>query len=73
MTVAPMALAICSAKMETPPVYGIAPSWPMEYGGPGLDNCAALHSRTGDLARRHAAAAGLRRHHGRAGDLYFRQ
>ena len=39
----------------------------------GLDDHAALHLRTGNVARRNAAAAGVRRHHGRSGDLHVRQ
>ena len=39
----------------------------------GLVDHAALHLRTGDVARRNAAAAGVQRHHGRPGDLHLRQ
>ena len=39
----------------------------------GLVDHAAFHLRTGDVARRHAAAAGVQRHHGRPGHLHVRQ
>ena len=40
---------------------------------PGLVDHATLHLRTGDVARRDAAAAGVQRHHGRPGHLHLRQ
>ena len=39
----------------------------------GLVDHPPLHLRAGDHARRHNAAAGVQRHHGRSGDLYVRQ
>ena len=40
---------------------------------PGLVDHAALHLRTGDVARRNAAAAGVQRDHGRSGHLHLWQ
>src|ERR1700752_2315907 len=51
----------------------IAPLWPKEYGGAGWGSSPRFFFRTGDFARRNAAAAGVQRHHGRPGDLHVRQ
>ena len=48
----------------------LAPLWPKEFGGPGW-SITPFHLR--DDSRRHHAAAGLRRHHGRPCHLYVRQ
>ncbi len=51
----------------------IAPLWPKEYRRTWLVDHPAFHLRTGDDPRRHNAAAGLQRHHGRPCHLYVRQ
>ncbi len=51
----------------------IAPLWPKAIWRARLVDYPALHLRAGDDARRHAAAIGLQRHHGRPGDLHLRQ
>ena len=49
------------------------PHWPKEWGGTGWTPGAELHLPRGDAAGAGAAAAAVRRQHGRAGDHRVRQ
>ena len=51
----------------------IAPLWPKEYGGPGWSITRRFIFEQETTPRRHAAAVGVQRHHGRPGHLHVRQ